>query len=128
MGQESEYRARGREQIRQAASDFAARPSRERESHKASKVVSLWNARLERGLAPLFVPTIGAAIEAGKPWLSFWCPGCGQVGDVDLRKLDRHPDATVEALIPALSCRRCAPHPPFAKLSGLFERPGKRVA
>jgi hypothetical protein len=32
-----------------------------------------------------FYPTIGAAIAAGLPWLSFSCPGCGQFGAVDLR-------------------------------------------
>jgi hypothetical protein len=55
--------------------------------------------------------------------------------------LDRHRRATIESLIPALSCRRCSPNPPFAKLLGLarlpthypddsevaihFERPGR---
>jgi hypothetical protein len=29
---------------------------------------------------------------------------------------ERHPDATVTSLIPALSCRSCRPHAPFAEL------------
>ena len=33
-----------------------------------------------------------------------------------LPTLDRHPDAAVSSLIPALSCRSCRPHPPFAEL------------
>jgi hypothetical protein len=33
-----------------------------------------------------FYPTIGAAIAAGLPWLSFSCPACGQFGSVDLRR------------------------------------------
>ena len=35
---------------------------------------------------------------------------------VDLRRLDRHPDAAVTSLIPALSCRGCRPNAPFAEL------------
>jgi hypothetical protein len=45
------------------------------------------------------------------------------IGDVDLRQLDRHPRASVEGLIPALSCRRCRPQAPFVRLTGL-ERVG----
>jgi hypothetical protein len=33
-----------------------------------------------------------------------------------LRVLDRHPDAAVTSLIPALSCRSCRPNAPFAEL------------
>jgi hypothetical protein len=46
-------------------------------------------------------------------------PGCGVVGEIDLRALDRHPGASLESLIPELSCTRCSPNPPFAKLIGL---------
>jgi len=35
---------------------------------------------------------------------------------IDLRTLDRHPDAAVTSLIPALSCRSCRPNAPFAEL------------
>ena len=41
------------------------------------------------------------------------------VGSVDLRKLDRHPGASISSPIPSLSCRRCSPNPPFAKLEML---------
>jgi hypothetical protein len=44
------------------------------------------------------------------------CPGCRTTTSIDLRALDRHPDATVTSLIPALSCRSCRPHAPFAEL------------
>jgi hypothetical protein len=33
--------------------------------------------------------------------------------------LDRHPDAAVTTLIPALSCRSCRPNAPFAELACL---------
>ena len=35
---------------------------------------------------------------------------------IDLRTLDRHRDAAVTSLIPALSCRSCRPNAPFAVL------------
>jgi hypothetical protein len=35
---------------------------------------------------------------------------------IDLRTLDRHPDAAVTSLIPSLSCRSCRPNAPFAEL------------
>jgi hypothetical protein len=57
-----------------------------------------------------------AAIAAGVPWLSFSCPACGQFGSIDLRTLDRHPGASISNLIPSVSCRRCTPNAPFAKL------------
>ena len=68
------------------------------------------------GHAVWFYPTIGAAIAAGLPWLSFSCQACGQFGSIDLRTLDRHPDAAITSLIPALSCRSCRPNAPFAEL------------
>jgi hypothetical protein len=44
------------------------------------------------------------------------CPACRATGNVDLRRLDRHRDASVTSLIPALSCRSCRPNAPFAEL------------
>jgi hypothetical protein len=41
------------------------------------------------------------------------------VGSIDLRTLDRHPGASISSLIPSLSCRRCSPNPPFARLEML---------
>jgi hypothetical protein len=67
----------------------------------------------------LFSPTIGAAIAAGHWLLWVRCPACRTTNAIDLRKLDRHRDATVTSLIPALSCRSCRPNAPFAKLVGL---------
>ena len=37
------------------------------------------------------------------------------INAIDLRTLDRHPDAAVTSLIPALSCRSCRPDAPFAE-------------
>jgi len=85
----------------------------------ATALVTIWNARRASGRELWFYPTIGAAIVAGRPWLSVMCPACQMIGEVDLRTLGRHPGASIDSLIPALSCRRCQPHPPFVKLLGL---------
>jgi hypothetical protein len=86
---------------------------------EAGNVVEVWNSRLAAGRELLFTPTIRAAIMARTPMLKFCCPACRVTGTVDLRKLDRHPQTPVTSLIPSLSCRRCHPNPPFAKLTGL---------
>jgi hypothetical protein len=118
-------RAQDRER---AAVEAAAKAKRAEAEHKAladaQKIVAIWNARQAGGQALWFYPTIGAAITAGLPWLSFSCSACGQWGSVDLRTLDRHPAAAISSLIPSVSCRRCMPHAPFARLEMLTaERP-----
>jgi hypothetical protein len=113
-------RAMERERAAALRAEAARRQTEARpEIELARKVVGIWESRVARGARLWFHPTIGAAVAAGRPWLRFYCPGCGQAGEVDLRRLDRHSGATLESLVPALSCRRCAPHPPFARLSGL---------
>jgi hypothetical protein len=64
----------------------------------------------------IFSPTIGAAIAAGYWFLWVCCPACRSTSSIDLRRLDRHPDAAVTSVIPALSCRSCRPNAPFAEL------------
>jgi hypothetical protein len=64
----------------------------------------------------LFSPAIGAAIRAGYWFLWVRCAACRTINAIDLRTLDRHPDAAVTSLIPALSCRSCRPNAPFAEL------------
>jgi len=118
-------RAQERERAAVRAAEEAKRAEAERKAiADAQKIVSIWNARQAGGRALWFYPTIGAAIAAGFPWLSFSCPACHQWGSVDLRTLDRHPGASISSLIPLVSCRRCSPHAPFAKLEMLTaERP-----
>jgi hypothetical protein len=43
------------------------------------------------------------------------CPACRTVNAIDLRTLDRHHDAAITSLIPALSCHSCRPNAPFAE-------------
>jgi hypothetical protein len=82
----------------------------------AESLVKTWNARQGARMPMLFSPTIGAAVAARYWYLWVRCPGCRTTQSVDLRAIDRHPDATVTSLIPALSCRSCRPHAPFAEL------------
>jgi hypothetical protein len=92
----------------------------------AGQVVDIWNSRLAAGRELFFTPTIRAAVLARTPMLSFVCPACGVTGTADLRKLDRHPQTSLTSLIPSLSCQRCRPNPPFARLSGLRADPSDR--
>jgi hypothetical protein len=57
---------------------------------EALNLVETWNAKLvERNGKPQFSPTIGCAINAGMPWLRLHCPGCHQVYEIDLRRIER---------------------------------------
>jgi hypothetical protein len=88
-----------------------------------ANLVEVWNSRLAAGRELFFSPTIRAAILAHTPILTFACPACQVTGSVDLRRLDRHPLTGVTSLIPSLSCRRCVPNAPFARLTGLHKDP-----
>jgi hypothetical protein len=48
------------------------------------------------------------------------CPACRTTTSIDLRDVDRHRDAAVTSLIPALSCRSWRPNAPFAELLKLW--------
>jgi hypothetical protein len=82
----------------------------------AERLIGAWNERQARRMPMLFSPTIGAAIAARYWFLWVRCPACRTTNAIDLRKLDRHRDAAVTSLIPALSCRSCRPNAPFAEL------------
>jgi len=80
------------------------------------RLIPAWNERQARQMPMLFSPTVGAAIAAQYWFLWIRCPACRSTSSIDLRRLDRHPDAAVSSLIPALSCRSCRPNAPFAEL------------
>ena len=82
----------------------------------AERLITAWNERQAKRMPVLFSPTIGAAIKAGYWFLWVRCPACRTINAIDLRALDRHPDAAVSSLIPALSCRSCRPNAAFAEL------------
>jgi len=98
-------------------------PKRVKSEREAKLVVATWNVHVIRHSTVWFYPTIRAALIARRFYLGCLCPGCGQRGSVDLRRINRHPDASLESLIPMLSCERCSPNPPFARLTGVSRRP-----
>ena len=71
----------------------------------SQRLVVDWNERQAQRMPMLFSPTIGAAITARFWYLWVRCPACRTSQSIDLQTLDRHPDAAVTSLIPALSCR-----------------------
>src|SRR5438477_11647600 len=85
----------------------------------AERLITSWNERQAKRMPMLFSPTIGAAITAGYWFLWVRCPACRTTNAIDLRMLDRHCDAAVTNLIPALSCRSCRPNAPFTELMRL---------
>ena len=85
----------------------------------AERFIGTWNERQAKRMPLLFAPTIGAAITAHYWFLWVRCPACRSTSSIDLRTLDRHPDAAVTSLIPSLSCRSCRPNAPFAELERL---------
>ena len=85
----------------------------------ALEAVTRWNKLMERSAArhkPNWSPMVVVAIAAQFYFLDVFCPGCRQIKQVDLRKLDRHERTRLHGLIPLLSCSSCRPNPPFAKL------------
>jgi hypothetical protein len=82
----------------------------------ALEAVTKWNALMERSAArhkPGWSPMVSVAVAARYYFLDVFCPGCRQLKQVDLRKLDRHARTTLHGLIPMLSCRNCQPAPAF---------------
>jgi hypothetical protein len=100
-----------------AATELAARRASDPQVREdAERLIGDWNERQARRMPVLFAPTIGAALAARYWFLWVHCPACHSTAGIDLRTLDRHPDAAVTSLIPALSCRSCRPNAPFAEL------------
>ena len=99
------------------AADAAARHATDAQVlEDAERLIGVWNERQAKRMPMLFSPTIGAAITARCWFLWVRCPACRTTQALDLRTLDRHRDAAVTSLIPALSCRSCRPNAPFAEL------------
>jgi hypothetical protein len=93
---------------------------------EAEAVIQRWNDQLSRGRDMLWSPTIRAGLLAGTPWLDVFCPGCGTSRAIDLRTLDRHPLASVGALVLGLRCSWCPGSAPMPKLLGLYGLPHAR--
>ena len=106
------------DQRRQAAKKEAAtrRATDAQVLEDAERLIAAWNERQAKRMPMLFSQTIGATIAARYWFLWIRCPACRSTSSIDLRRLDRHPDAAVSSLISALSCRSCRPNAPFAEL------------
>jgi hypothetical protein len=88
----------------------------------AERLIAGWNERQATQMPMLFSPTIGSALKARHWFLWVRCPACRTTQAIDLRTLDRHPWSALTSLIPALSCRSCRPHAPFAELVRLADK------
>jgi hypothetical protein len=106
--------ARAREEERRRQEE-----ARQAEISEACEIIEAWNTKIAAGRRILSAPMFGAATLAGYRWLTVYCPGCGTVREIDLAKIDRHPEASITSLIPDPSCRICRPHAPFAQLRRL---------
>ena len=117
--------AHKRHQMEMERREREARELRERTRLKraaAKHVMALWNAALAAGWRTIFYPSVGTALTTGCHWLHVVCPGCQQMGEADLRKIDIHPNASIGTVVRAMSCKRCSPHPPFARPLGATRR------
>lgn len=116
------FNSRKMEADRKADADAEAAARRATDAQvleAAERLIAAWNERQAKRMSMLFSPTIGAAIAARYWFLWVRCPACRSTSSIDLRTFDRHPDAAVTSLIPALSCRSCRPNAPFAELARL---------
>jgi 2-polyprenyl-3-methyl-5-hydroxy-6-metoxy-1,4-benzoquinol methylase len=73
-------------------------PRRARLKAETTLAVAAFNVRALTQSPLTFYPTIGTAIAAHRFFVVCECPACGQQGSVDLRKVDRHPGASIESL------------------------------
>ncbi len=113
------FNRRKMEADRKAKADAGAAARRATDAQvleDAERLIGAWNERQARRMPMIFSPTIGAAITARYWFLWVRCPTCRTTNAIDLRTLDRHPDAAVTSLISSLSCRSCRPNAPFAEL------------
>jgi hypothetical protein len=90
---------------------------------EAKAVIERWNEQLAAGRDMLWSPTIRAAPIAGTPWLDVFCPCCGTSRAIDLRKVDRHPLASVATLVLGLRCSWCPKLAPMPRILGLHALP-----
>jgi hypothetical protein len=90
---------------------------------EAKAVIERWNEQLATSRDMLWSPTIRAALIAGTPWLDVFCPGCGTSRAIDLRKVDRHPLASVATLVLGLRCSWCPESAPMPRIIGLYALP-----
>ena len=77
---------------------------------EALPIIESFNAKLEAGRDPFFMPTIRAALITGRHWLIVVCRSCGTVIDLDLRVRPRPAEATILIALRDVRCPRCNGH------------------
>jgi hypothetical protein len=87
----------------------------------AVRCVEDWNRLLGEGGPVWWSPSIRAALVAGYHWLEVYCPGCRTSRVVDIRAIDRHPEASVGSLVLDLKCGWCPGSAPMPRLLGLSQ-------
>jgi hypothetical protein len=90
---------------------------------EAKAVIERWNEQLVASRDMLWSPTIRAALMAGTPRLDAFCPGCGTSRAIDVRKVDRHPLASVATLVLGLRCSWCPESAPMPRILALHPLP-----
>jgi hypothetical protein len=85
-----------------------------------------WSEQLVASRDMLWSPTIRAALIAETPWHDVFCPCCGTSRAIDLRKVDRHPLASVATLVLEL-CPESAPMPRTLGLHALPPAAGEHA-
>jgi hypothetical protein len=70
-------------------------------------------------------PAAGSNYRRRAPMAQLFVPRLRSVGlGRSARARHRHPSAAISSLIPSVSCRRCSPNAPFARLEMLTARTG----
>jgi hypothetical protein len=95
--------------------DLSRFPLADGERAEAKGIVERWNEQIAASHDILWSPTIRAAL-IGAPWLDVFCPGCGTSRAIDLRKVDRHPLASVATLVLGLRGSWCPELAPMARI------------
>jgi hypothetical protein len=70
-------------------------------------VIQRWNDQLALGRDMLWSPTIRAALIAGRHGSTYSAQAVARAGQIDLRKVDRHPLASVATLVLGLRRSWC---------------------
>ena len=88
----------------------------------AGRLVAAWNERQAKRMPMLFSPTIGCALKA-----RHWSCGSVVLPPAQRKRWTSVPwiathGPRFSSLIPALSCRACRPHAPFAELVRLSDK------
>jgi hypothetical protein len=86
---------------------------------EAERTIEHWNRAIRMDRDVWWSPTI----VAGTPWLDVYCPGCNTSQEIDIRKVDRHPLASVGSLVLGLRCTWCPGSAPMPKITGLNASP-----